>query len=156
MKKRNQKKATLVASIAILLISVTMLLHLFGAFIWVEYAKNCAAEIYRAETLSPNGASETFPEMLENIKQYFSNSSWALRLVSGNTDKGTSFVLVSAILLAFISSIIAIRVELQIKEKKAKEKKKAEAKKRYAIAIEQIDRERKAGIIHFLSANPID
>lgn len=156
MKRNNNKlTATLVASVAILLTSAIMLLHLIGAGIWVQYEECCAAEIYRATSLSPNGPSETWDEMSENIKSNFSEGSWAERLVSGNTDKGTSFVLVSGLILALISSFIAIRVELQIKERKAREKRNEEAKRKYEIVMAKVDAKRKSDMMKFLS-HPID
>lgn len=145
-KKRITKKitATLVASVSILVASAIMLAHLFLAFCCVQYAKCGATELYRINSLSPEGSPETLDEMLANIKSEYSDGSWAFRIASANTDKATSFVVVSALILAVIASSIAILVELQIKEKKRKKRKAAKKAAARKAVVEKVAAEKAA------------
>lgn len=130
VKNRTSIGATLVASCLIFLFSTVLLLHLASAAMLVQYETSSAAELYHAQSLSPNGTSQTWDEILEEIKSEYADGSWAIRIASGNTDKATSFVLVVTVVIALIASLIAIRVELQISEKKAKAKRRAEARRK--------------------------
>lgn len=143
--------ATLVASIAILLVSALMLLHLSLAFVWVNYEKSCAVERYRISSLSPDGPEKTFDEILEEIKLEFSKDSWACRLVSGNIDKETSFIIVFSIILAFSASIIGFLVVFNQVELQKEEKEAEIAKVNAEAEIKKVDKARKAEIIKILS-----
>lgn len=108
----NKQKTTAIRIIILittaisLLFSTTALLHVSLAGIHVQAERCAASEIYRAESYSPNGPSETWEEMEENIKNEFADGSWAIKLVSGNIDKDVSIIICLLIGVSFSASLI--------------------------------------------------
>ena len=114
MTMTQKRKNTIIATRIIILIvtvfsflfSIYSLLHVSIAGIHVQAERCAAAEIYSAEYYSPNGPSETWEEMKENIKNEFSDGSWAIKLVSGNIDKDVAIMMCLLIGVSFSASLI--------------------------------------------------
>lgn len=106
--KKFFKNPALVGLATISFVAFILLAHLSVAFIWVEYEKSSAAELYSAEVHSPNGPEESWEQMEENIKDEFSTGSWAIRIVSGNVDTDISIIVVISLISSGVLAFIAL------------------------------------------------
>lgn len=124
MKKARTQKTTRIAKILATVLACvfawTALLHLGFAVCIVQLERDSALELYRQESLSPGGASESFEEKEQHIQEEFEDDSWAFQIAIGKTDKATTVILVIALVaLAGFTTYPVVKTYQKLKKAKA-------------------------------------